>query len=94
MPRDASGKLLLADTDYLDTWKGIEECKNQGLVRSIGVSNFNSEQITRLLDAAKIKPVNNQVKSIVRLIKEKENILSISLYIAILLLILIFLLRW
>lgn len=39
----------------------MEDCKRQGLVRSIGVSNFNSEQLTRLLSAAKIKPVNNQV---------------------------------
>lgn len=39
----------------------MEECKRQGLARSIGVSNFNSEQITRLLSSAKIKPVNNQV---------------------------------
>ncbi|XP_003425364.1 1,5-anhydro-D-fructose reductase [Nasonia vitripennis] len=62
LPKDASGKLLLSDTDYLETWKGMEECKRQGLARSIGVSNFNSEQITRLLEAAKIKPVNNQVE--------------------------------
>lgn len=62
MPRNASGKIEFADTDYLETWRGMEECKKQGLARSIGVSNFNSEQITRLLSAAKIKPVNNQVK--------------------------------
>lgn len=61
MPRDASGKIDFADTDYLETWRGMEECKKQGLARSIGVSNFNSEQITRLLSVAKIKPVNNQV---------------------------------
>ena len=39
----------------------MEECKKQGLVRSIGVSNFNSEQINRLLTDGTIKPVNNQV---------------------------------
>lgn len=63
MPRDVSGKLILSDTDYLETWKGMEECKRQGLARSIGVSNFNSKQLTRLLSAAKINPVNNQVLS-------------------------------
>ena len=60
-PKDANGKIEFSDTDYLETWKGMEECKRQGLARSIGVSNFNSEQITRLLASAEIKPVNNQV---------------------------------
>ena len=41
----------------------MEECVRQGLARNIGISNFNSEQITRLLAAATIKPVNNQVSS-------------------------------
>ncbi|XP_001604204.2 1,5-anhydro-D-fructose reductase-like isoform X1 [Nasonia vitripennis] len=61
-PRDAAGKIEFSDTDYLETWKGMEECKRQGLARSIGLSNFNSEQIARLLSSAKIKPVNNQVE--------------------------------
>lgn len=62
LPRDENGTLLLSDTDYLETWKGMEECVQLGLTRSIGISNFNQEQITRLLSAAKILPVNNQVE--------------------------------
>jgi len=50
--------------DYLETWRGMEECVHQGLARSIGISNFNSEQIIRLLKSAKIAPVNNQVSGI------------------------------
>ena len=34
----------------------------QGLVKSIGVSNFNSVQITDILDKGTIAPVTNQVK--------------------------------
>ena len=30
-------------------------------VRSIGVSNFNSKQLQRILDICEIKPVTNQV---------------------------------
>lgn len=63
MPEDANGALILSDTDYLETWKGMEECMNLGLAKSIGVSNFNIEQLTRLLAAAKVKPVNNQVEA-------------------------------
>lgn len=62
MPRDENGALLMSDTDYLETWKGMEECVRLGLTRSIGISNFNQEQITRLLAVAKILPVNNQVQ--------------------------------
>lgn len=61
-PTDAEGNLILPDTDYLETWKGMEECHRLGLARSIGVSNFNSEQITRLMENSTIKPVNNQIE--------------------------------
>jgi len=64
-PSDAAGNLCDSDTDYLETWRGMEECVHQGLTRSIGISNFNSEQITRLLKSAKIAPVNNQVCGII-----------------------------
>ncbi|XP_011299335.1 alcohol dehydrogenase [NADP(+)] A [Fopius arisanus] len=67
MPMDSSGRLLLSDTDYLETWRGMEECVRQGLTRSIGLSNFNSEQIARILQVATIKPVNNQVEVTVNL---------------------------
>ena len=40
----------------------MEECVNFGLTRSIGVSNFNSEQINHLLLNSKIKPVVNQIE--------------------------------
>lgn len=39
----------------------MEKLVSLGLVRSIGISNFNSEQIDRLLASCEIKPVNNQV---------------------------------
>lgn len=39
----------------------MENLVKIGLVRSIGISNFNSEQVTRLLANCEIKPVNNQV---------------------------------
>ena len=35
---------------------------DSGLVRSIGVSNFNSEQIQRICDNCRIKPAVNQVQ--------------------------------
>ena len=49
---------------FEETWPAMEEIVRLGLAKSIGISNFNSEQIERILKIAKIKPVVNQVKSI------------------------------
>lgn len=48
--------------DYIETWPAMEEAVEAGLVRSIGVSNFNKDQIERILQIAKIVPANNQVR--------------------------------
>lgn len=48
--------------DYIETWKEMEECLNLGLTKSIGLSNFNEQQIDRILKNGKIKPVINQVE--------------------------------
>lgn len=60
-PLNEDGQHDHADVDYLDTWTAMEKLVELGLVRSIGVSNFNSEQIERLLANCTIKPVTNQV---------------------------------
>lgn len=62
LPKDSLGGLAFSDVDYLDTWKEMEKLVDLGLVKSIGVSNFNSEQITRVLENCRIKPVTNQVE--------------------------------
>ena len=54
---------LPSSAHYLDTWKAMESCVAKGLVRSIGVSNFNSQQMNRLMDVCSIKPVTNQVSN-------------------------------
>lgn len=55
-------RLNYSNVDYIDTWKAMERLVELGWVKSIGVSNFNSEQIARLLTVAKIRPVVNQVE--------------------------------
>ncbi|XP_022832100.1 aldo-keto reductase AKR2E4-like [Spodoptera litura] len=51
-----------ANIDYLETWKGMEEAKKLGLARSIGVSNFNTEQIDRIIKNSLIVPAVNQIE--------------------------------
>jgi len=60
---EEDGKVLYSDADYVDTWKEMEKLVDQGLTKSIGVSNFNSEQLEQVLAIARIKPVTNQVCS-------------------------------
>ena len=40
----------------LDTWRAMERAVELGLVKHIGLSNFNSKQIEYILDNCKIKP--------------------------------------
>lgn len=61
-PADGEGNTIFSDVDYVETWKAMEECVRKGLTKSIGLSNFNSEQVERVMKGATIKPVVNQVE--------------------------------
>lgn len=43
-------------------WKAMIELKKEGEIRSVGVSNFNSEQIDSLINATGIIPSVNQIR--------------------------------
>ena len=47
---------------YVETWKALEKIYADGRARSIGVSNFTEEHLTRLLDETDVVPVANQVE--------------------------------
>ncbi|MBN9181896.1 MAG: aldo/keto reductase, partial [Microbacterium sp.] len=47
---------------YLDTWRAMIDLRAQGLVRSIGVSNFTEPMLTRLIDETGVTPAVNQVE--------------------------------
>lgn len=48
--------------DYLGAWKDMEKAKKEGKVRSIGISNFESERLEEICEAATIKPSVLQVE--------------------------------
>ena len=48
--------------DYLGAWKDMEKAVKAGKVRSIGISNFESERLEELCEAAVIKPSVLQVE--------------------------------
>ncbi|XP_037703915.1 aldo-keto reductase family 1 member C1 homolog [Choloepus didactylus] len=63
-PKDEHGKLIFHTVDLHAMWEALEKCKDAGLTKSIGVSNFNHKQLERILNkpGLKYKPVCNQVE--------------------------------
>ena len=47
---------------YVDTFKAFANLRDQGRIRSIGVSNFNAEHLHILIDATGIVPTVNQIE--------------------------------
>ena len=72
-PKDADDKLIPSDVDYLETWQAFEEFVDEGLCKAIGVSNFNSEQVQRVLDNCRIKPAMNQVTEVTDVTGVRSN---------------------
>lgn len=61
-PKNSDNKSKTIDVDYVDTWRKFEQLLGSGRVKSIGVSNFNSQQISRLIESTTIKPAVNQIE--------------------------------
>jgi 2,5-diketo-D-gluconate reductase A len=47
---------------YVETWKAFIDAQQQGLVRSIGVSNFQPAHLERLIGETGVTPTINQVE--------------------------------
>ncbi len=47
---------------YVDTWRAMERLRADGVVRSIGVSNFHPHHLERLLAETDVVPAINQVE--------------------------------
>lgn len=47
---------------YVETWKALVRLREEGRALSIGVSNFNGEQIDRIVGETGVTPVLNQIE--------------------------------
>lgn len=47
---------------YVDTWRAMIQLREQGLARSIGVSNFTPAYLTRLVEETGVAPAVNQIE--------------------------------
>lgn len=62
-PHNADGEIDLdLTTNHAQIWKAMEEQLEAGLVKSIGISNFNVKQLTNLIEKAKSPPVSLQIE--------------------------------
>ena len=47
---------------YVEAWEALVECRERGLVRSIGVSNFTEAHLERVIERTGITPAVNQIE--------------------------------
>lgn len=50
------------DEKYLEAWKALEKLQEEGLTRSIGVSNFLPHHLERVLETGTTTPAVNQIE--------------------------------
>lgn len=47
---------------YVDSWRAMEKLQAEGLIRSIGVSNFHGHHIDEILKVSSVVPAVNQIE--------------------------------
>lgn len=62
-PKHDDGLIIEGNGSYVETYKAMEKLVQKGLVKSIGISNFNKKQVEDIINVATVKPVNNQVRN-------------------------------
>lgn len=60
--RDAADLASLDEIPLESTWQAMENVQALGLTRHIGVSNFNTPKLKKLMASAKVKPEVNQIE--------------------------------
>lgn len=61
-PLDEHGVLITAPIPIRETWEAMEKLVEKGLVKAIGVANFNGAMLLDLLTYTKIIPAVNQIE--------------------------------
>ncbi len=51
-----------AQDKYVETWRAFVEMREEGLVRSVGVSNFHAPHLKRIVDETGVIPAVNQIE--------------------------------
>ncbi len=70
-PGAAKPQMQADSVPIADTWQAMEELVHAGLVKHIGISNFNTSLIRDLLSTAKIRPAVLQIEAHPYLVQPK-----------------------
>jgi len=62
MPKNEDGSMQYDVVPFEETWRELEKLVDEGLVKAIGLSNFNSQQVDEVMGFARIKPAVLQVE--------------------------------
>ncbi|XP_003386238.2 PREDICTED: alcohol dehydrogenase [NADP(+)]-like [Amphimedon queenslandica] len=55
-PKNPDGSMQYDSVPPLETWRAMEKLVDEGLVRYIGLSNFNSQQVDEIMSNCRIQP--------------------------------------
>ena len=58
--------------DYMGAWRDCEKAVRQGKVRTIGLSNFESERLEEVCEAAEIRKIDKGVRFFNMTLKQQE----------------------
>ena len=50
--------------DFEGVWREMEECHRLGLAKAVGVSNFTTRHLDKILATASVPPAVNQVNRV------------------------------
>lgn len=59
-PWNEYGSSYRYEKENIEVWKALEEAYNEGIVKAIGVSNFNIHDLKNIFSSCTIKPMVNQ----------------------------------
>lgn len=62
-PQAAEPEMKIAPVPLYETWQAMESLQESGLVKSIGVCNYNTGLLNDLMSYARIKPAELQIES-------------------------------
>ncbi|MDQ3483914.1 MAG: aldo/keto reductase [Actinomycetota bacterium] len=65
--------------EYVEAWRALVDLQAEGLVRSIGVSNFTLTHLTRIIEATGVTPSVNQIELHPRFAQEEMRSVNESL---------------
>lgn len=62
LPESGEDFVPIDEVPIIETWQAMEECVAAGLIKHIGVSNFNIQRLQELLDKGSVHVAANQVE--------------------------------